>query len=305
MARIRSIHPGLTSDEAYMSMSMVAKAAWTPLWMQCDDHGIFEWKPVVLKALIFPADNVNFTEVLAELEGLGCIRKIDIGGRPHGVVRNFAKYQRPKNPSYRHFKPEELPADIGSFIAIKGQAAPVLPQSSPSTTENPPQMKEEGGKREEEEEVKKESIPPVAKARPCAEPDFIELKKIYPKRLGDYKWALAERKFNALVKTGVDSKKILEAARRLEATHRKLGNIGTQFVPMPASWLNSEDFTEIAAMSFIEQPEELNWDAVLVAYKKTGHWSRFAGNDPSSPNCRCPPEILAKHGLLTQSETVQ
>jgi hypothetical protein len=148
MARIRSIHPGLTSDEAYMSMSMVAKAAWTPLWMQCDDHGIFEWKPVVLKALIFPADNVNFVDVLSELEGLACIKKIDIGGRPHGVVRNFAKYQRPKNPSYRYFKPEELPADIGSFIAVKGHAAPVLPQPSTSTTENLPQMKEEGGRSE-------------------------------------------------------------------------------------------------------------------------------------------------------------
>jgi uncharacterized protein YdaU (DUF1376 family) len=155
-----------------------------------------------------------------------------------------------------------------------------------------------------------QSQPDIKKEKPSSAPrpgndDFENLKRIYPKRLGNYKWALAERKFNALVKTGVDSKKILEAARRLEATHRKLGNIGTQFVPMPASWLNSEDFTEIAAMSFIEQPEELNWDAVLVAYKKTGHWSRFAGNDPSSPNCRCPPEILAKYGLLQQSETVQ
>jgi hypothetical protein len=49
----------------------------------------------------------------------------------------------------------------------------------------------------------------------------------------------------------------------------------------------------------------VDWDAVLSAYKKTGHWSRYAGNDPSSPGCRCPPEILAKYGLLTQSETVQ
>jgi hypothetical protein len=146
MARIRSIHPGLTSDEAYMSMSMTAKAAWTPLWMQCDDHGIFEWKPIVLKALIFPADNVDFSTVLAELEKLGCVRQFDIGGRPHGVVRNFAKYQRPKNPSYRHFKAEELPADIGSYISVKGAAPPVLPQSYPIPTEIPPQMKEEGGR---------------------------------------------------------------------------------------------------------------------------------------------------------------
>lgn len=294
MARIRSIHPGLTSDEAYMSMSMVAKAAWTPLWMQCDDHGIFEWKPVVLKALIFPADNVNFSEVLSELEGLGCIRKIDIGGRPHGAVRNFAKYQRPKNPSYRHFKPEEVPADLGSFIAVKGHSAPVLPQPSTSPTENPPQMKEEGGRKEEE--GKKESNRPAAKTQPCAPPEFAELKKIYPKRLGDYKWALAERKFHALVKTGVDPKLILGAARRLESTQRKLGNIGTQFVPMPASWLNSEDFTEIAVDAFagaddgmVEVLDQLQleaWDAYGLQHRgkkyprdKKGGW-RFPSKWP-------------------------
>src|ERR1044072_2967872 len=103
-AQIRSIHPGLTSDEAFMSMTMTTKAAWTPLWMHCDDHGIFEWKPIVLKALIFPADNVDFAQVLAELETLGCIRKFGIDGKPYGIIRNFAKYQRPKNPSYRYFK---------------------------------------------------------------------------------------------------------------------------------------------------------------------------------------------------------
>jgi hypothetical protein len=44
--------------------------------MQCDDHGIFEWKPIVLKALIFPADNVEFWQkFLAELERLGCVQQ--------------------------------------------------------------------------------------------------------------------------------------------------------------------------------------------------------------------------------------
>jgi hypothetical protein len=237
MARIRSIHPGLTSDEAYMSMSMTAKAAWTPLWMQCDDHGIFEWKPIVLKALIFPADNVDFATVLAELERLGCVRQFDIGGRPHGVVRNFAKYQRPKNPSYRHFKAEELPADIGSYISVKGAAPPVLPQSSPSPTEIPPQMKEEGGKREEEGRKDHSSA-----SRPASD-DFETLKRTYPARKGNYGWKAAERKFNSLVKTGVDPKAIISAAKRLgETLHAK---IGTEFIPMPASWLNAEDFRKL------------------------------------------------------------
>jgi hypothetical protein len=238
-----------------MSMSMTAKAAWTPLWMQCDDHGIFEWKPIVLKALIFPADNVDFAIVLGELEQLGCVRRFDINGRVHGIVRNFARYQRPKNPSYRYFKADELPADLGRYIGVKGSTTPVLPQSSPSPPEIPPQREEEG--EEKEEEGKKEEVRPAAKTRPSASDDFIELKKIYPKRLGDYKWALAERKFNSLVKTGVDPKMILAAARRLGEDQRKLGNIGTQFVPMPASWLNSEDFVDLAVTSFEPQDDGL------------------------------------------------
>lgn len=49
----------------------------------------------------------------------------------------------------------------------------------------------------------------------------------------------------------------------------------------------------------VDRPAEVDWDAVLSAYKKTGHWSRFAGNDPSSPGCRAPPELLHKYGLRT------
>ncbi len=272
-------------------MSMIAKAAWTPLWMQCDDHGIFEWKPIVLKALIFPADNVDFSAVLIELEGLDCVRRITVDGKPCGIVRNFAKYQRPKNPSYRFFRDNNLPSEHSTYICERGSATPALPQPSHSPPVIPPQMKEEGGSKD-----KKDKVRPVAKSQPSANADFIELKKIYPRRLGDYKWALAERKFNSLVKTGVDPKMILAAARRLDDTQRKLGNLGTQFVPMPASWLNSEDFIECAVVAFEDAP--IDWDAICVSYRRTGIWSKHApGNDPASTSCQCPPEILAKHGI--------
>lgn len=232
-----------------MSMSMVAKAAWTPLWMQCDDHGIFEWKPIVLKALIFPADNVDFSEVLAELERLGCVRRINIGCRPHGMVRNFAKYQRPKNPSYRHFKPEELPADVGSYIGVKGAAPPALPQSSPSTTEIPPQMKEEGGKREEEGE--KKTSRSVAKAtRPVEDSKFEEFWKAYPRRDGPNPRKPAEQKFNALAKTGVDPDVMIAGAKQLAAEEARRGKIGTPYVAQAVTWLNQQRWTDHAATAF-------------------------------------------------------
>lgn len=150
MARIRSVHPGLASDEAYMSMTMPAKAAWPLLWTEADDHGVFEWKPIVLKARIFPADDVKFDVVLAEYEGLGSIMRIDIDGKPYGVIRNFCKYQRAKNPSYKH----PLTPAMEKFAGIKAvqttNPPPVPPQSSPSTTEKPPQREEVRGRGDKE-----------------------------------------------------------------------------------------------------------------------------------------------------------
>jgi len=145
MARIRSVHPGLASDEAYMSMSMTAKAAWPLLWTECDDQGVFEWKPIVLKARIFPADNVDFSALLDEWVGLDCIKMIEVDGKPYGLVRNFLKYQRPKNPSIRHAIPESHMEYLGRKVQQSSDPATVLPQPSGSPTEIPPQMEDGGG----------------------------------------------------------------------------------------------------------------------------------------------------------------
>lgn len=280
MARIRSIHPGLTSDEAFMSMSMATKAAWMPLWMQCDDHGIFEWKPIVLKALIFPADNIDFASVLDELVQLDCIKKIDIDGKPHGVVRNFARYQRPKNPSYRYFKAEELPADMSKYIGERTCTPPVLPQSSPSTTENPPQRKEEGGRVKEE---KKDSRSVGKPTRPDAS-RFEEFWLTYPRRDGPNPRKPAEERFNSLVKTGVDPQTMIDAARELCEAERKRGNIGTRFIPQAITWLNQQrwsDHAAVAMMQLLEASERASSKVHVKADTPQWRaWAQHLGREP-------------------------
>lgn len=158
MARIRSIHPGLTTDEAYMTMSMACKAAWPLMWTECDDRGIFEWKPIVLKARIFPADAVDFVKILSEMESLGCIRRYEIDGKSFGAVKNFCQYQRPKHPSYRY---PTTGVDL-DFIAFReaepDNLHPGLPPPSHRPTENPPQM-EDGEKDEEDKRDTNVSLP--------------------------------------------------------------------------------------------------------------------------------------------------
>lgn len=153
MARIRSIHPGIASDEAFMSMSMAAKAAWPILWTECDDSGVFEWKPIVLKARIFPADHVDFSALLDEWVQLGSVRRFELEGKSFGVIRNFGKYQRPKNPSYRYSLPEGL-RNFACLSEPKGDSPPpALPPSDPTPPEKRSLMKEGvgGGKGEGEE----------------------------------------------------------------------------------------------------------------------------------------------------------
>lgn len=53
-----------------------------------------------------------------------------------------------------------------------------------------------------------------------------------------------------------------------------------------------------ARIAVAMKAEEVNWDEVLSRFKKMGHWSKWAGPDLSSPACRAPADMLAKHGLV-------
>ncbi len=145
MARIRSVHPGLASDEAYMSMTMAAKAAWPLLWTECDDKGVFEWKPVVLKARIFPADNVDFASVLAEYEALGCVRMFTVNGKSYGAVRNFGKYQRPKKPNSVYPITDEL----RTYAALQKAGSEPMGNQFGTNGEKSQQMEDGGCSKEE------------------------------------------------------------------------------------------------------------------------------------------------------------
>jgi hypothetical protein len=145
MARIRSVHPGLTTDETYMGFSMAAKATWPTLWTECDDNGVFEWKPVVLKARLLPYDTVDFGAILDEYVAAGAVLKYEVGGRSYGLVRNFLRYQRPKKPNPVH----PIPDEYRTFAGSSPRSSEPVPHQGGTGSENSPQMEDEGGRREE------------------------------------------------------------------------------------------------------------------------------------------------------------
>ena len=154
MSRIRSIHPGLWTDEEFVTLSAYARLLLIGLWNECDDKGIFEWKPLTLKMRLLPADNVDASELLAEIEKSGAIKLYSIDGKQFGAVRNFAKFQRPKKPNDIH----PATAEILAFCAVSSELQAIqgeqVPNQFPTASEIAPQM-EDGGGREGGEENKK------------------------------------------------------------------------------------------------------------------------------------------------------
>lgn len=133
MPRIRSVHPGLFTDEAFMSASIYARVLMIGLWTEAMDDGVFEWKPIVLKARLFPADACDVEQLLGELVKLNVLKRIEHKGKAYGVLRNFRRYQRPKKPNDSGILSEPDRAYVG-----------LVPNQCGTSTEIPPQMEDEG-----------------------------------------------------------------------------------------------------------------------------------------------------------------
>lgn len=159
MPRIRSVHPGLFTDEAFASLSSDAQVFLIGLWTEADDQGVFEWKPVSLRMRLRPTKDGDVAPFLAELESANCIASYEHGGRKYGAIRNFRRFQRPKRPNSAHFIPPEFRTYVGLSQSIPEQE---LDDEAPFRTMGETAEQMEDGEKEEGEgkEKKKDNIAP-------------------------------------------------------------------------------------------------------------------------------------------------
>lgn len=188
MSRIRSVHPGLFTDEAFVTLGPAAQVFWIGLWCEADDQGVFEWKPLTLKMRLLPASPQMVEPLLEELVTAGCIRRYDVDGRWFGVVRNFARHQRPKSPKDIHPLPEELRnyagfngdgsrPDATTGRKRYGSGSEPVPNSFRTTSEIGSQMEDEGegvGKKGSAASVPNGTTAAVAKATAPPSVDLAE-----------------------------------------------------------------------------------------------------------------------------------
>ena len=75
---------------------------------------------------------------------------------------------------------------------------------------------------------------------------FSEFWTAYPKRLGANPRAMAEKKFNSAVKSGVDPERIINSAKAYGDELQAQRKIGTEFVAQAVTWLNQKRYEDYA-----------------------------------------------------------
>jgi hypothetical protein len=148
MSRIRSIHPGLWTDEAFVMLTPIARLFFMGIWNECDDSGSFEWSPLKLKMRILPADNADAAELLAELLTADAVMQYEIAGKRYGAVRNFCQYQRPKKPNSTYPQTDEVRAWVNTEARSTRDGSGEVGKELPIGGEKSRQMEDGGGKRE-------------------------------------------------------------------------------------------------------------------------------------------------------------
>lgn len=149
MSRIRSIHPGIWTDEAFMSLSAYARLLLMGIWTEAFDDGVFEWKPLTLKARIFPVDSVDVNELLLELVHNGLVCRLDAHPKRPGVIRNFQRYQRPKKPNSSGMLPDEWLDFVGAKAApetSEDDSSEMVRNQFGTGSEKSQQMEDGGGR---------------------------------------------------------------------------------------------------------------------------------------------------------------
>lgn len=256
MSRIRSIHPGIYTDEAWASVSIAARWFAKGLCTEADDNGTFEWKPLQLKMRIFPADAVDVPALLTELTGAGIVMAFTADGKSLGSIKNFCRYQRPRKPkSWFPTTPQSLlfaavgtpgsPDDDGepSPVPQKSELPTIEAATVPPKSEKSPQMKEEGGRGKKEQDANASSVAAGDDAS-----GFEALWRAYPHVKG------RSSKPKALAAYAVTPKLILprlvQAARHYGAS----GALPQSGAPALAKWLDEQRYLDWIGVDATPRP---------------------------------------------------
>lgn len=266
MARIRTIKPEFWTNERVMECSANARLLFIGMWNFADDLGRLALAPKTIKAQIFPSDDISFDNIRGMIDDLsknGLLLIYEVDGKEYLQIVGW-QHQRIDKP-----QPGKCPAPTKGYsknatgTVATDSTLPVLTDPIPSDTRDDLQ-----------------------------------------KRVGDFRQAIvrtyAECNSPTLPDTsraqlwlsqGYDPEICLAV---IAAVVPKKPNVSLGYFE---NAIKEAHESKAPARKFVNGAPPINWDQVVSGWKTYGKWARDAGNDPTSPACRAPPEILRKYGI--------
>lgn len=122
MARIRTIKPSFFQSDDVSALPLRARLTWIGLWTHCDDQGRTKDHARLIKAAIWPLDNVSLADIeddLVTLSGHGRIVRYEVAGQRYLAIVNWHDHQKINRPSASNIPGPSSP-----------QAAPTYPHVS-------------------------------------------------------------------------------------------------------------------------------------------------------------------------------
>lgn len=222
-----------------MSCSQVARLLFIGIWNFCDDNGVHPYKPVSLKALIFPGDPIDSDSIrrlLDELSENGLIVLFEHSGKEYLQVTGWShqRIDKPtiKYPDLKTGNPLKTNTSSGKFEE-QSESTPIALLEASAT------------------EGKGIGISKDQKllSKPSVMDGFDEFWKSYPRKEAKAQAKKAWLKIKPEPGLSEQIEKVLEYRK---GTHDWTKE-GGKFVPLPASWLNArrweDEIQEHAAIS--------------------------------------------------------
>lgn len=108
MARIRTVKPAFFASEDVSALTFRARLTWIGLWTHSDDAGRCKDNTKLIKAAVWPLDEVSLKDIEIDLNTLadrGAILRYEVEGKQYIQIVNWRKHQRIDKPSPSHLPP--------------------------------------------------------------------------------------------------------------------------------------------------------------------------------------------------------
>ena len=102
MPRIRTIKPDFFTSDTVSALPLRARLTWIGLWTHCDDYGRCRDNVRLVKAAVWPLDDVSLRDIegdLDDLEQANVVYRYIVEGKGYLQVTNWTEHQKVDHPS--------------------------------------------------------------------------------------------------------------------------------------------------------------------------------------------------------------